>query len=61
MAGAIIGGIFGGGRGAAIGGSVGAAGGAAAVMTGDRSHAVLASGSAVTVRIQEPVRVTVER
>ncbi len=61
VAGAIIGGIFGGGRGAAIGGSVGAAGGAAAVMTGDRSHAVLASGSAVTVRIQEPVRVTVER
>jgi hypothetical protein len=61
VAGAIIGGIFGGGRGAAIGGSVGAAGGAAAVMTGDRNHAVLASGTTVTVRIQEPVRVTVEK
>jgi hypothetical protein len=61
VAGAIIGGIFGGGRGAAIGGSVGAAGGTAAVMTGDRNPAVLASGSTVTVRIQEPVRVTVEQ
>jgi hypothetical protein len=59
--GAILGAILGGGRGAAIGGSIGAAGGAAAVMTGDRNPAILASGSTLTVRIQEPVTITVER
>lgn len=60
VAGAILGGIFGGKRGAAIGGSVGAAGGTAAVMAGEPRHAILSAGSTVTVRIQEPIRITVE-
>lgn len=59
--GAILGAILGGGKGAAIGGAVGAAGGTAAVMTGGRNPAVLNSGTAVTVRLQQPVTVTVER
>jgi hypothetical protein len=61
VGGAILGAIIGGGKGAAIGGSVGAAGGSAAVMAGDRNPAVLASGTAVTVRLRQPVTVTVER
>jgi type IV secretory pathway VirB10-like protein len=61
LGGAIIGGILGGTKGAAIGGSVGAGAGTAAVMAGDRSSATLASGSPVTVRLQEPVTVTVEK
>jgi hypothetical protein len=61
VGGAILGAIIGGGKGAAIGGSVGAAGGSAAVMAGDRNPAVLSSGTAVTVRLREPVTVTVER
>lgn len=59
--GAILGAILGGGKGAAIGGAVGAAGGTAAVMAGGRNAAVLTSGTAVTVRLQEPVTITVER
>ena len=61
VGGAILGAIIGGGKGAAIGGSVGAAGGTAAVMAGGRNPAVLNSGTAVTVRLREPVTVTVER
>jgi len=61
IGGAIIGGILGGAKGAAIGGSVGAGAGTAAVMTGGRNNAALASGSSVTVRLEEPVTVTVER
>jgi hypothetical protein len=61
LGGAIVGGILGGRRGAAIGGTVGAAGGTAAVMTGDRNPAILPAGSTLTVRIQDPVRVTVEK
>ena len=61
IGGAIIGGILGGAKGAAIGGSVGAGAGTAAVMTGSRNNATLASGSPVTVRLEEPVTVTVER
>jgi len=61
IGGAIIGGILGGAKGAAIGGSVGAGAGTAAVMTGSRNSAALASGSPVTVRLEEPVTVTVER
>jgi len=61
VGGAILGAIIGGGKGAAIGGSIGAAGGSAAVMAGDRNPAVLASGTAVTVRLRQPVTVTVER
>ena len=61
IGGAIIGGILGGAKGAAIGGSVGAGAGTAAVMAGGRNNATLASGSPVTVRLQEPVTVTVEK
>jgi hypothetical protein len=61
IGGAIIGGILGGAKGAAIGGSVGAGAGTAAVMAGSRNNATLASGSPVTVRLEEPVTITVQR
>ena len=61
IGGAIIGGILGGAKGAAIGGSVGAGAGTAAVMAGGRNAATLSSGSPVTVRLQEPATVTVEK
>lgn len=61
IGGAILGAIVGGGKGAAIGGSVGAAGGTAVVLAGDRNPAVLNAGTAVTVRLNQPVTVTVER
>ena len=61
VGGAILGAIIGGGKGAAIGGSVGAAGGSAAVMAGGRNPAVLNAGTSVTVRLQQPVSVTIER
>ena len=61
IGGAIIGGILGGAKGAAIGGSIGAGAGTAAVMAGDRNHATLSAGTPLTVRIEEPVTVTVEK
>jgi hypothetical protein len=61
IGGAIIGGIIGGAKGAAIGGSVGAGAGTAAVMAGGRNAATLSSGSPVTVRLQEPATVSVEK
>jgi hypothetical protein len=61
IGGAIIGGILGGAKGAAIGGAVGAGGGTAAVLAGGRNPATLPSGTPVTVRIEDPVTVTVER
>ena len=61
IGGAIIGGILGGAKGAAIGGSVGAGAGTAAVMAGGRNNATIASGSPLTVRLEEPVTVTVEK
>ena len=61
IGGAIIGGILGGAKGAAIGSTVGAGAGTAAVMTGGRNHATLASGAPLTVRLEEPVVITVER
>ena len=61
IGGAILGGILGGGKGAAIGGSIGAGAGSAAVMTGGRNPAVLATGSPVTVRLESPATVTVEK
>jgi hypothetical protein len=61
IGGAIIGGILGGAKGAAIGSTVGAGAGGAAVMAGGRNHATLASGSPLTVRLEEPVTITVER
>lgn len=61
IGGAILGAILGGGKGAAIGGAVGAAGGTAAAMTNDRSPATLPAGTTVTVRMQAPVTVTVQK
>ena len=61
IGGAILGAILGGGRGAVIGGTAGAAGGTAAVMAGGRNAATLQAGSTMTVRILDPVTVTVER
>jgi type IV secretory pathway VirB10-like protein len=61
IGGAIIGGLLGGAKGAAIGSTVGAGAGTAAVMTGGRNHATLPSGSPLTVRLEEPVTITVER
>ena len=61
IGGAILGAILGGGKGAAIGGAVGAAGGTAAAMTNDRSAATLTAGTTVTVRMQAPVTVTVQK
>jgi chemotaxis protein histidine kinase CheA len=60
-AGAVIGAIAGGGKGAAIGAGVGAAGGSAAAMTNDRNPATLPAGTNVTVRVQQPVTVTVAK
>lgn len=61
IGGAIIGGILGGGKGAAIGSIVGAGAGTGAVVAGGRNAATLPSGTPVTVRVNEPVTVTVER
>ena len=61
IGGAILGAILGGGKGAAIGGAVGAGAGTAAAMTNDRNPATLAAGTTVTVRMQSPVTVTVQK
>jgi len=61
IGGAILGGILGGAKGAAIGGSIGAGAGTAAVAASGRNAATLPSGSPVTVRIERPVVVSVER
>jgi len=61
IGGAIIGGILGGAKGAAIGSAIGGGAGTAAVAAGGRNTATLPSGSPVTVRIERPVTVTVEK
>ena len=61
VGGAILGGILGGARGAAIGGSLGAGAGAAATLAGGRNPATLPNGTPVTVRLAEPLTVTIER
>ncbi|MGD9904593.1 MAG: hypothetical protein AB7U83_14100 [Vicinamibacterales bacterium] len=61
VGGAILGAILGGGKGAAIGAGVGAGSGTAAVMAGDRNVVTIPAGSTVSVRIQQPVSVTVEK
>jgi outer membrane lipoprotein SlyB len=61
IGGAILGAILGGGKGAAIGGAVGAAGGTAAAMTNDRNAVTLTAGTTVTVRMQAPITVTVQK
>src|SRR5688500_7954661 len=61
IGGAILGAILGGGKGAAIGGAVGAGAGTAAAMANDRNPATLTAGTTVTVRMQSPVTVTVQK
>jgi type IV secretory pathway VirB10-like protein len=61
VGGAILGAILGGGKGAIIGGATGASGGTAATMAGDRNPALLPAGTTVSVRMQQPVTVTVEK
>jgi hypothetical protein len=61
IGGAILGGIFGGAKGAVLGGTLGGGAGTAAVMAGGRHDATLASGSPITIRLQQPATVTVER
>jgi hypothetical protein len=61
VGGAIIGAILGGAKGAAIGATAGAGAGTAATAAGDRSAVVLQPGTPLTVRLQSPVTVTVER
>jgi len=61
VGGAIIGAILGGAKGAAIGATTGAGAGTAVVAAGDRSSVVLQPGTPLTVRVQQPVTVTVEK
>ncbi len=61
IGGAIIGGILGGAKGAAIGSTVGAGAGTGAVMAGGRNQATLPAGTPLTVRLEDPATVTVER
>jgi len=61
IGGAILGGLLGGGKGAVIGSAAGAGAGGAAVMAGGRNPATLAAGTPLTVRLVEPVAVTVDR
>jgi len=61
VGGAILGAILGGAKGAAIGAGAGAAGGTAAVAAGDRQAAVLPAGTPMTVRILQPVTVTIDK
>ena len=60
VGGAILGAILGGGKGAAIGAGVGAGAGGAAVAAGDRNAATLPAGTAMTVRILQPITVTTD-
>ena len=61
IGGAIIGGILGGAKGAAIGGLIGAGAGSAAVYAGGRNAATLTAGTPITVRLENPATITVER
>lgn len=61
IGGAILGAILGGGKGAAIGAGVGAGSGTAAVVAGDRNVVTIPAGSTVSVRIQQPATVTIEK
>ena len=60
-AGAILGAVIGGKRGALIGAGVGAGGGTAAVMAGNPKEALLPGGTALTMRLTNPVTITIER
>jgi hypothetical protein len=60
VGGAILGAILGGSKGAAIGAAAGAGAGTAAVVAGDRNAATLAAGTAMTVRILQPIIVSID-
>ena len=61
LGGAIVGGIIGGKKGAAIGTAVGAGAGGAVVMSTRGDEVRLAKGSALTIRLAEPLVVRVPR
>ena len=61
VGGAILGAILGGGKGMAIGAAAGAGAGAAAVAAGDRNAATLPAGSPLTVRLVQPITITMEK
>jgi len=61
VGGAILGAILGGGKGAAIGAAAGAGTGSAVVAAGDRNAATLPAGTAMTVRILQPISITSEQ
>jgi hypothetical protein len=61
IGGAINGGSLGGAKGAAIGSAIGGGAGGAAVMAGGRNPALISEGTALTVRLQQPATVTIER
>ena len=59
--GAIVGGIMGGKKGALLGGAAGAGAGAATVAAGDRSIAAIATGTPLSIRLDAPVKVIIDR
>jgi hypothetical protein len=61
VGGAIIGAILGGAKGAAIGATTGAGAGTAAVAAGDRSAVVLQPGTPLTIRVQQPITINVDK
>ena len=61
VGGAILGAILGGGKGMAIGAAAGAGAGSAAVAAGDRNNATLPAGTSMTVRILQPITVTIDK
>ncbi len=60
VAGTILGAILGGGKGAAIGAAAGAGAGAATLAAGDRNNATLPAGTSMTIRILQPIAVTID-
>jgi hypothetical protein len=61
VGGAVLGAILGGKKGAILGSTIGAGAGGAAVATSTPSTATLPAGSTVTVRMNAPTTVTVEK
>ena len=61
VGGAILGAILGGSKGAVIGATTGAGAGTAAVASSERNAATLHGGEPITVRILQPVTVTIEK
>jgi serine/threonine protein kinase len=59
--GALVGGLIGGKKGAVVGGAVGAGAGTGAVLATKGEEVVLPEGTELTIRLEEPVQVTIER